>query len=334
MKEIIYLSGLPRSGSTLLCNLLDKHSEISSTPSSPLCGLINQLRRIWSDDPFLLTQLDSNFEVVYKRLKRSLKAFMGEWSSDTNTPITIDKNRGWCHSAPTLQHLYPNFKMIVCLRDLRGVFSSIEKRHKETLLLDFPDHCEQHIVDKRAGAMFDDNGVIGGPLKAIYNLGDIPDIMRNIYFWRYEDFLSDPQKTMDELFTWIGVKTQKIDFDNIEQTTIPEADSFYRMKYMHKIKSKLEKPELRKLSPRIITSIVNRNKWYYEAYYPEISFTARSFTADAPTRPDENEIENEIIDELSNSIEESVAKEKCISDNVLENKKKTPKKKTSKKKAK
>jgi sulfotransferase len=299
MKEIIYLSGLPRSGSTLLCNLLDRHSEISSTPSSPLCGLINNLRKTWSDDPFLLAQLDSNFDVVYKRLKRSIKAFMEEWSSDTNSPITIDKNRGWCNASPMLQHLYPNFKMIICLRDLRDIFSSIEKRHRETLLLDFPDHTDHHIVDNRASSLFNDNGVVGAPLKALYNLGDIPNIMRHIYFWKFEDFLKEPQKSMDELFAWIGVSSKKIDFNNIEQTTTQEADSYYRFKYMHKIKPNLEQPETledRKISPRILKSIVTKFPWYYENYYQELG----------NSKVVSNEIKNEIDEELANSIEESI----------------------------
>jgi len=301
MKEIIYLSGLPRSGSTLLCNLLDKHPEISSTPSSPLCGMINNLRRIWSDDPFLLAQLDSDFDVVYSRMMRSLKAFMQEWSSDTNTPITIEKNRGWCTCVSLLNHLFPNFKMIICLRDLRDVFSSVEKRHKETLLLDFPDHMEHHLVDNRASALFDDNGIIGGPLKALYNLGDTPDIMRHMYFWKFEDFLEDPTKSMNAIFNWIGVSNQEIDFEkNIEQTTTQEADSYYRFKYMHKIKPKFEQPdnlEERKISPRIINSIMERFKWYYETYYPETSDT-----------PAPKEIDNEIEDEIAKSIEESTEK--------------------------
>jgi len=319
MKEIIYLSGLPRSGSTLLCNLLNKHSKILSTPSSPLCELINNLRRIWSDDPFLLAQLDSNFEVVYDRLQRSIKAFIEEWSAN-DSPITIDKNRGWCNTAPTLQHLYPDFKMIICLRDLRGVFSSIEKRHRETLLLDFPDHTEHHIVDNRVNTLFDDNGVVGSSLKAIYNLGDIPDIMKHIYFWRFEDFLKDPQKSIDELFTWIGVGPQKMDFDNIKQTT-QESDSYYRFKYTHKIKPKLEIPETledRKISPRIINSILERFKWYYEAYYPELFVQELGNDVEKQVK---SEIDEELSKNIENDIEEfsknNIVKKEVISDNDI-----------------
>jgi len=97
MKETIYFSGLPRSGSTLLCNLLAQHPDISSTPSSPLCSIIKNMKRTWSDDTFLLAQLDHDFDFVYEKLKKSIKSFMETWS-DNGTKITIDKNRGWLQS--------------------------------------------------------------------------------------------------------------------------------------------------------------------------------------------------------------------------------------------
>ena len=104
-KEIVYLTGLPRSGSTLICNILGSHPAISATPSSPLSNLVQNMRRTWSDDPFLLSQLDSNFDDVYKRLGRSLRAFMEAWSADAPTAITVDKNRGWLACVEFLKEL-------------------------------------------------------------------------------------------------------------------------------------------------------------------------------------------------------------------------------------
>jgi len=122
----VYLAGFPRSGSTLLCNILNMHEDISSTPSSPLCNMVGAMRRNWSDDPFLLAQLDSNFEQVHNKLIQSTRAFMDAWS-DNNTNITIDKNRGWLFQVETLKLLYPDFKIIICLRDIRDIYAVIEE---------------------------------------------------------------------------------------------------------------------------------------------------------------------------------------------------------------
>lgn len=271
MKNIVYLSGLPRSGSTLLANVLAMHPAISSTPSSPLCSIVQSMRKQWSDDPFLLSQLDDSFDTVHDRLKRAMFAFMQEWSSEHSTPIVIDKNRGWLNCLEWLRELDPNFKIIVTLRDLRDVYTSVEKRHRKSLFIDFPDHMEHNFVDARANHLFNDGGIVGTVLKGIQNVADIPNIISHIYYWRYEDFIGRPRDTMNSLFSFIGVEPIEIDFNNITQST-HESDSYYRMKYSHKINTKIEKPLDHNdalISPRILKEIENRFSWYYSQFYSD-----------------------------------------------------------------
>ena len=68
-KHIIYVTSLPRAGSTLLCQLLGQHPQVYSLGhSSPLRQVFNHLRGQLSDDPFLLSQLEVDFDVTYTRL--------------------------------------------------------------------------------------------------------------------------------------------------------------------------------------------------------------------------------------------------------------------------
>jgi len=277
MKELVFLSGLPRSGSSLLCNMLASHPDLHVTPSSPLCSITQNMRKNWSDDPFLLAQLDTNFDEVYARLVKSTKAFMEAWSEESNVEgsdkITIDKNRGWLFQIETLKTLYPNFKMIITLRDLKDVYSSIERRHRETLLLEFPDHMEHNLVDIRANILFADQGVIGSPVKALYNLGDVPNILPHLYIWRYEDFVMGPQKVLDNLYDFLGVDAHEVDLNNIEQKT-HESDSYYRMKYPHTVKPTFQPAKKSfdsMISPRILNSIEARFKWFYDQYYNDMN---------------------------------------------------------------
>lgn len=269
MQQIIFLSGLPRSGSTLACNLLAQHPEIAATPSSPLCHIIQHMRRQWSDDPFLLAQLDQDFGGIYDRLERSLRAFMMAWC-EHDKPVVIDKNRGWLGCIETLRSIYPDFKMIVCLRDLCGVYASIERQHRRTLLLEFPDHMEHNVVDVRAASLFADGGIIGSPLKFLQNVSDIPNISSHLYFLRYEDCTKSPQQVLSSLTRWLGLSEFTFDLENICQSTT-EADSYYRFKFPHRIKSRLEpsSPREEDISPRILREVRSRFAWYFEAYYPD-----------------------------------------------------------------
>lgn len=272
MKQIVYLAGLPRSGSTLLSNVLAMHPNVHSTPSSPLCAIVQNMRRQWSDDHFLLSQLDSDFEVVHNRLQRSTRAFMQAWSDETTRPIVVDKNRAWIFAVEWLRELDPDFKVIVTLRDLKDVYTSIEKQHRKTLFIEFPDHMEHNSVDGRANALFADGGLLGSVLKGIQNLGDVHDIERHIYYWRYEDFLIAPQQTTKSLFQFMGVDQLELDFNNIPQYT-NESDSYHRMKYRHKIRTSVDRPKGHNeipISPRILSEIESRFAWYYQQYYPDI----------------------------------------------------------------
>ncbi|CAK0767018.1 hypothetical protein CCP4SC76_4660003 [Gammaproteobacteria bacterium] len=139
--RILYISGLPRAGSTLLCQLLGLHPDMDSPGhSSPLWNALNKTRETLSDDPFWLAQLDVDFDRNYARLLHACQGFMTGWFAGTSKPWVVDKNRGWLMAIETLRLLDPDFRMVVCLRDPVQVFGSIEAQHQKTLLLSFPDH--------------------------------------------------------------------------------------------------------------------------------------------------------------------------------------------------
>lgn len=268
-KRVVFLAGLPRSGSTLLCNVLGMHPQVRATATSPLCDLVQTLRLTWSSSEALLAELERDREGVYERLLRSTRAFIEAWSGDAPTPVTVDKSRFWLFHVETVRELYPDFKMIVCLRDLRDVYASIEKQHRKTMMLALPGSAEASLVDARAMALFEPSGVVGGPLRALYNLGDMGDLSENLFFWHFERFLDAPEEVTERLLAWLGVEPTRLDLSRIEVSTA-EADAFYRLKFLHDVKPTIEKPrgfQEADVSPRIVAAIVERFGWYYRMFY-------------------------------------------------------------------
>lgn len=310
MKKVVYLSGLPRSGSTLLANVLAMHPEIQSTPSSPLCGILTGIRKTISNDAFFKAQLDSNLDGMQNKVKRTMLATIQAWSDDGAKPIVVDKNRGWLFNIEWMKELIPNFKMIVTIRDLRDVYSSIEKQHRKTLFIEFPDGLEHNIVDVRASNLFADGGVIGGCLKAIKNIGDVPNIIDHLLIWRYEDLLNNPEATINKTFEFIGVKPYKVDLNHIVQST-QESDSHYNMKYLHSIKSSLERPNNpveAPTSPRIVQEIMNRFEWYYRSYYNDYINAISGYNVNTPIVKDQLYVNDEaLIRQIESAIKDEVA---------------------------
>lgn len=267
-KHIIYVTGLPRSGSTLMCQLLGHHPQIYSPGhSSPLSQLLDSFRASLSDNPFLLAQLDVDFDLTYKRMLNALRGLVNGWFAETDKPVVVDKNRGWLRMIETVDLLDPEFRMIVCIRDLRQIFGSVEAQHQKTLLLDFPDHMAPHSAFARGDMLFGPEGVIGGPLKSIDFLRDVDDRLKDrLCYVSFEALVNQPAEIMGTIWKWLGLNDATFDPDNL--TVRPhESDSYYRFKYRHRTFSSIRPPEPHKIPQRIEQEILKNFGWFFEQFY-------------------------------------------------------------------
>lgn len=268
-KRLVYVTGLPRAGSTLLCQLLGCHPDIYSLGySSPLCPTLNQLRHNLSDNEFLLAQLDVNFDLTYRRLLNAFRGFINGWCAETDKPVVVDKNRGWLNQLETAHALDPECKMLVCVRELGQILGSIEARHQHTVLLDFPDHLASHSRYGRADKLLAHDGVIGGPLQAIASMQDLPEsLQRRLYYVVFEHLLQAPQEVIADIFNWLNLKPAAIDLQNLP-VSAHESDSHYRCKYPHVTERRLRVPSKHSVPPRIQAELTRNFTWFYQSFYP------------------------------------------------------------------
>ena len=265
------VTGLPRAGSTLLCQLLAQHPEIQCEGhSSPLCNTLLGIRRMISDDQFFLSQLDSSFDTSYAHLASAMRGFLHGWYHDSGAHrVVIDKNRAWLHAVELLLHIEPEAKLIVCLRELGQIYGSIEAQHQRTILVDFIDHLADYDRFGRADMLFAKDRVIGAPLIALQAVLDLPDaVKQRLYFVRFEDLVAQPVKCMSHLYAWLGLAPFKIDSKQLT-TGMQESDSHYRMKYPHRQSTRIVTPVPHSVPPRIQKQIETVWAWFYRLYYGE-----------------------------------------------------------------
>lgn len=267
--NFVAVTGLPRAGSTLLCQLLSMHPEIACEGmSSPLCNLLLGIRRMASDDQFMLSQLDNAFESGYMHLHDAMQGFLRGWLK-SEKKVVIDKNRAWLHCIEMVLKLAPETKMIVCLRELGQIYGSIEAQHQKTIMLDFIDHFADFDRFGRADMLFAKDKVIGAPLISIHAVQDFPrEILDRLFFMRFEDMIENPKAVMNKIFQWLVLSEHELDLGNI-RTLVRESDSHYRMKFLHSQKNSMGKPQRHEISPRIQEQIENAYAWYYQLYYPD-----------------------------------------------------------------
>jgi len=268
--NFIGVTGLPRAGSTLLCQLLAQHPEIHCEgQSSPLCNALLGIRRMVSDDQFFLSQLDNTFQTSYEHLASAMKGFLRGWHHTCEKKAVVDKNRAWLHAIELLLHLAPEAKLIVCLRELGQIYGSIEAQHQRTILVDFIDHLADFDRLGRADILFSKEKAIGSPLISLHAVQDLPpEVQKRLYFLRFEDLIKQPVACMSHIYKWLDLSPFKIDPDKLKMG-VQESDSHYHMKYLHRQTERIAKPKKHDIPPRIQTQIESAYAWFYQLYYPQ-----------------------------------------------------------------
>jgi sulfotransferase len=269
--NFVGVTGLPRAGSTLLCQLLAQHPDIQCEgQSSPLCNTLLGMRRMVSDDSFFLSQLDQSFERSYAHLASAMRGFLHGWYHDCERKIVVDKNRAWLHAVELLLHLEPNAKLIVCIRELGQIYGSIESQHQRTILVDFIDRLADFDRFGRADMLFAKDKAIGSPLISLQAVLDLPKaVQERLYFIRFEDLMAQPAACMSHLYAWLGLPSFSIDPERLT-VGIRESDSHYHMKYLHKQSTRIVAPGRHTIPPRIQKQIETACAWFYQLYYPDL----------------------------------------------------------------
>jgi sulfotransferase len=265
------VTGLPRAGSTLVCQMLAQHPDIHCEGlSSPLCNTVLGIRRMISNDQFFLSQLDHSFESSYAHLSSAMQGFLRGWNRDCGRKVVVDKNRAWLHAVELLLQIEPSAKLIVCVRELGQVYGSIEAQHQRTILMDFIDHLADFDRAGRADMLFAKDKAIGAPLISLHAVPDLPRaVQERLYFLRFEDLMEQPAQLMSQIFQWLELSPMQINPEKLVLMGPQESDSHYGMKFQHGQSERLIKPKKHDIPPRIQAQIETACAWYYQYFYPK-----------------------------------------------------------------
>ena len=83
------MSGLPRSGSSLLSALFNQNPRFYCGPSSPICSVILGIEDHLKTDELYTAWPKENFK------DGIISSVLPSYYSDIDKPIVIDKNRSW-----------------------------------------------------------------------------------------------------------------------------------------------------------------------------------------------------------------------------------------------
>lgn len=221
-KQLFFLSGLPRSGSTLLAAILNQNPKAHVTTTSGLVFALNGLASTWGKEQFLKDSDPSK-----KQLIASMRALINGFY-ETDKPIVIDKSRAWpipmvMSSMEMVLGRKP--RIIATVRSVPDCMASFVRVAK-------PDNLDEFMAKDSLVAH----------LKVSYQTlmaGHAHD-PSCLLFVEYEDLLANPKRELDRIHQFLSLPAFEYDFNNIDGSTVKEDDEgVHRCKGMHDIKPKL-----------------------------------------------------------------------------------------------
>ena len=257
MKQYYFISGLPRSGSTLLSGILRQNPEFYADIASPVEALTGS-----SID--IITGAESNLTVSEDQRKNLMYGIFDGYYKHIEKPVIFDSSRGWTKKTNFLKALFPYTKILCPVRDLVSILNSFEvissknPFHTKTLT----EH-KDNVFARCDGMMNKNGGIVTGPwilLQEGYALN--PEM---IHFIEYENLCKEPEKTMRGVYEFLERPYYAHDFENVEYSN-ENFDRACNLKDLHTVKKRVEyNPPRCILPPEIVQKYKEMNMEFWRA---------------------------------------------------------------------
>jgi sulfotransferase len=269
MKKFFFMSGLPRSGSTLLSSILNQNPEVYSSPNSPMCGMMFNLERS------LIASEQYNAFPKPQVMSRTIMGVLDNYYSDIDKQFIIDKSREWAiqeHFAVLLRNLPYEPKIVLTVRNITDILASfIYMVNQQPGNDNFIDRAIQagnvfnlyrSIDDIRCDHLMMPKGLIDNGLYGIaYAM--LEENKQYFHIVEYEDLINKTSDTIDGIYNFLGIDKFAHDLSNIKNVT-KENDEIYGVPGMHDVRESITKRPINKeqiLSPYILNKYQGLEFW-------------------------------------------------------------------------
>jgi len=236
MRKMHFISGLPRSGSTLLSALLRQNPRMSAAMTSPVASLVGAvLPKMSGASEFSSFFNDERRRTIIKGI------FEGYYADVGPEKILFDTNRTWAAKAPLLKEIYPNCRIICCVREVGWIIDSVERMlRKNPMQLSrvFNFQAGGTVYSRVHSLMNSDNGFVGLAWASLREAW-FSDSAKRLIVINYDSFVRNPAIVMNRLYAELGEPAFAHDYDNVAYDE-PDYDAHLGMPGMHKVRDKVE----------------------------------------------------------------------------------------------
>lgn len=218
-----FMAGLPRSGTTLLASILSQNGAVYLSPQSDLSEHLRVIHQYRGED-VQLGVLTAQHDALLRGAPAAFYADLGDRT-------VIDKSRRW--GAPyylrLLEHVLGEPPRILSpVRPLTEVVASFVRKAQENpetnyidrqmVAEDFLPYWRKPIDDARVDWLLQPGGMLDAAILSVSSAFK-PETAHLFHVFTYSDLVTEPGKTLDGIYDFLGVDRFTHDF-----TTIPAAE--------------------------------------------------------------------------------------------------------------
>lgn len=241
---IHFIAGLPRSGSTLLAAILRQNPRFHAGMTSPVGAMYMALEGAMS------RRNEAAVFIEEAQRRNVLKGLFSNYYSSIHTEkLVFDTNRAWCTKLPALSQLFPNARIICCVRNLSWIMDSIELvvRRNAFELSGMFGFEPGNTVFTRINRIASSDGMVGYALDALKE-AFFSEHAAKLILVEYQALCRAPRSTLQLLYELLHEPEFEHDFDNVEYAA-EDFDVALGTRGLHTVRRKVEWVERQSVLP-------------------------------------------------------------------------------------
>jgi len=252
-----FISGLPRAGSMLTAAILRQNPRFHAGMSSPVASLFDGVIAQVSAGTELSTMVDE------AQRARILRGLFDSYYADLTQPVIFDTNRAWTAKLPALMRLFPDARVICCVRDVAWVMDSLERQYRNNTFEHtrlFNNPAERATVYTRVEALANANRLVGfawhATREACYS-----EFAERVLILEYDLLTQRPADVFKLLYEFLGEQPFGHDFSKVEYDA-PAFDAQLGLDGLHRVRPEV-KPQSRRtiLPPDLFARYAQLSFW-------------------------------------------------------------------------
>jgi sulfotransferase len=225
--SFVCLSGLPRSGSTLLSSILSQNPEIYAEGLSSVCQLMWEMEQTFETELCKKNLLSANKLNVKDRMIRSIPKIYYE---GVQAKHIVDKSRAWTFPSNVemiKRYIRKDPKIIVMVRPLEEIFLSFANLKKR---LGLDEDISQFLVPGSEPILWPLEGLVLAQQSG----------KEEYFFVEYDDLVQNTKEVIEGIYNFCEWEPFEHWYSNIKNP-YPPNDDIWELPGLHDVRSTISK---------------------------------------------------------------------------------------------